>query len=288
MTSAVPRSQPYATLPVLPTDLVRQLMWRFAGRPDLQQLVLSTRRLARQTVARVVAQGGRETQEWTADKQQMLEAFDQAGITGLSAGRGEENQAAGAANLAAALAAFELAWVDGGAAACSSALRLAQEPIAEAGTSRAARALPRAPPVGSDREASRPSRVGPFASPNRCRSQASRRARCPAESASRSGRTGRSRCLEVQKRGRFTTNMDFANFVVATVASDDPRIQGTCMVILEEGDPRRIRPRARGPGDRPPTRVDSQPDVQCPGARLPNPRRLHDSRRCAHSQLSAT
>ena len=31
--------------------------------------------------------------------------------------------------------------------------------------------------------------------------------------------------------------MDFANFVVATVASDDPRIQGTCMVILEEGDP---------------------------------------------------
>ena len=56
----------------------------------------------------------------------------------------------------------------------------------------------------------------------------------------RVGRSGtsrrRRRCLHVQKRGRFTNNMDFANFVVVAVASDDPRIQGTCMVILEEGD----------------------------------------------------
>ncbi len=42
--------------------------------------------------------------------------------------------------------------------------------------------------------------------------------------------------LQVQKRGRFTNNMDFANFVVVAVASDDARIQGTCMIILEEGD----------------------------------------------------
>ena len=42
--------------------------------------------------------------------------------------------------------------------------------------------------------------------------------------------------LHVQKRGRFTNNMDFANFVVVAVASDDERIQGTCMIILEEGD----------------------------------------------------
>ena len=43
--------------------------------------------------------------------------------------------------------------------------------------------------------------------------------------------------LRVEKRGRFITNMGFANFVTAAVESDDPRIKGTCMVILEEGDP---------------------------------------------------
>jgi hypothetical protein len=43
--------------------------------------------------------------------------------------------------------------------------------------------------------------------------------------------------LEVEKRGRFITNMGFANFVTAAVEADDPRIRGTCMIILEEGDP---------------------------------------------------
>src|SRR6185312_4600174 len=42
--------------------------------------------------------------------------------------------------------------------------------------------------------------------------------------------------LEVNKRCRFITNMGFANFVTAAVESDDPRLKGTCMVILEEGD----------------------------------------------------
>jgi alkylation response protein AidB-like acyl-CoA dehydrogenase len=43
--------------------------------------------------------------------------------------------------------------------------------------------------------------------------------------------------LRVEKRGRFITNMGFANFVTAAVESDDPRLKGTCMVILEESDP---------------------------------------------------
>ena len=43
--------------------------------------------------------------------------------------------------------------------------------------------------------------------------------------------------LQVEKRGRFITNAGFANFVTAAVDSDDPRIKGSCMVILEEGDP---------------------------------------------------
>jgi alkylation response protein AidB-like acyl-CoA dehydrogenase len=40
----------------------------------------------------------------------------------------------------------------------------------------------------------------------------------------------------VEKRGRFITNIAFANFVTAAVISDDPRIKGSCMVILEETD----------------------------------------------------
>ncbi|MFW5734073.1 MAG: acyl-CoA dehydrogenase family protein, partial [Oceanidesulfovibrio sp.] len=42
--------------------------------------------------------------------------------------------------------------------------------------------------------------------------------------------------LAVEKRGRFITNMAFANFVTAAVNTDDERIKSSCMVILEEGD----------------------------------------------------
>ncbi|MDE3167006.1 MAG: acyl-CoA dehydrogenase, partial [Acidobacteriota bacterium] len=48
---------------------------------------------------------------------------------------------------------------------------------------------------------------------------------------------GQEPVLQVEKRGRFITNMGFANFVTAAVESDDPRIKGTLMVILEETDP---------------------------------------------------
>ena len=49
--------------------------------------------------------------------------------------------------------------------------------------------------------------------------------------------------LQVEKRGRFITNIGFANFVTAAVDSDDPRIKGSCMVILEESDRRHFRSR---------------------------------------------
>ncbi len=42
--------------------------------------------------------------------------------------------------------------------------------------------------------------------------------------------------LQVEKRGRFITNIAFANFATAAVTSDDPRIKGSCIVILEETD----------------------------------------------------
>src|SRR5208282_389717 len=48
---------------------------------------------------------------------------------------------------------------------------------------------------------------------------------------------GQEPVLQVEKRGRFITNMGFANVVTAAVDSDDKRIKGSCMIILEEGDP---------------------------------------------------
>ena len=48
---------------------------------------------------------------------------------------------------------------------------------------------------------------------------------------------GKEPILQVEKRGRFITNIGFANFVTAAVDSGDPRIKGSCMVILEEDDP---------------------------------------------------
>ena len=48
------------TLRTLPGDDVRQIMWRFADRYELQMLVQGARGVARGPVARLVAQGERE------------------------------------------------------------------------------------------------------------------------------------------------------------------------------------------------------------------------------------
>src|SRR5208283_2536539 len=67
----------------LPSDAARQVQWGFADRYDLQMLVQSARAVARGPVARLVANGGRNSHEWTEAKAEMLEAFDAAGITAV-------------------------------------------------------------------------------------------------------------------------------------------------------------------------------------------------------------
>src|SRR5579883_681223 len=71
------------TLHTLPTDLVRQIQWRFADRYDLQMLIQSVRAVARGPVARLVAAGGRNSHEWTEQKSELLEYFDKSGITAV-------------------------------------------------------------------------------------------------------------------------------------------------------------------------------------------------------------
>src|SRR3974390_2193180 len=122
------------TMLTLPGDAVRQIQWRLADRFDLQMLVASARGVARGTVARLVAAGERNTHEWTDAKEGMLEAFDQAGVTAAFMEPEEGGFIVGPKNLALSLAAFELAWVDGGAATASLAGFLALAPIHERGT----------------------------------------------------------------------------------------------------------------------------------------------------------
>ena len=48
------------TLRTLPGDDIRQILWRYADRYDLQMLVQSARAVARGPVARLVADGARQ------------------------------------------------------------------------------------------------------------------------------------------------------------------------------------------------------------------------------------
>ena len=76
-----------ATMKMLPGDEVRQIMWRFAERYDIQMAVAGARQTARSVVARLVANGQRFTHEWTAEKQSL---FDDVAVETPS-GNGIEN-----------------------------------------------------------------------------------------------------------------------------------------------------------------------------------------------------
>ena len=219
----------------LPTDAIRQILWRFDDRFDLQMLVQSARGVARGTVARLVAEGQRNTHEWTPAKEEMMEAFDRAGLSAIFMEPEEGGFIAGPKNLALALAAFELAWVDGGAATASLAGFLALAPIHERGTPEQARhykslAAPAQP--GEDRKPWR----GAFALTEPIPYVGVDTGMLSGKVRVAEWRDSEEPWLQVDKRGRFITNIAFANFVTAAVSSDDPRIKGSCVVILEEGD----------------------------------------------------
>jgi alkylation response protein AidB-like acyl-CoA dehydrogenase len=198
-------------------------------------LVQSARGVARGTVARLVAAGERNTHEWTPGKNEMMEAFDRAGVTAAFMEPEEGGFISGPKNLALALAAFELAWVDGGAATASLAGFLALAPIHERGTAEQVlryKSLSAPPQPGEERKPWRGAFVLTEPIPY-----------VGVDTGMLSGKLrvaewveGEEPWLQVDKRGRFITNIAFANFATAAVISDDPRIKGSCMVILEETD----------------------------------------------------
>jgi alkylation response protein AidB-like acyl-CoA dehydrogenase len=224
------------TLQTLPGDDLRQIMWRFADRYDLAMIVQSTRTVARGPVARLVAQGARNSHEWTPEKASLLPAFDESGITAAFLDPEFGGFIEGPKNMALALIAFELSWVDAGAATSSLAGNLGLSPIHERGTpEQRAHYLALAAPVkpGENRQQVRAAfaltEPIPFVG---------------VETGMLAGRVrvaewkdGQEPILQVEKRGRFITNMGFANVVTAAVDSDDKRVKGSCMIILEETDP---------------------------------------------------
>ena len=219
----------------LPGDAVRQIEWRFSDRFDLQMLVQASRGVARGTVARLVAAGERNTHEWTPGKNAMMEAFDTAGVTAAYMEPEEGGFIAGPKNLALSLAAFELAWVDSGAATASLAGFLALSPIHERGTAEQSshyKAL--AAPAQPD-ENRKPWR-GAFVLTEPIPYVGVDTGMLNGKMRIAEWKDGEEPWLQIEKRGRFITNIAFANFVTAAVASDDPRIKGSCFVILEETD----------------------------------------------------
>ena len=231
-TAALPETRPMLTLP---TDAIRQIQWRFADRFDLHMLVASARGVARGTVARLVANGERNTHEWTPAKDEMMDTFDRAGLSAVFMEPDEGGFIAGPKNLALALAAFELAWVDGGAATASLAGFLALAPIHERGTPEQARfykSLAAPPQAGEDRKPWR----GAFALTEPIPYVGVDTGMLSGKVRVAEWKDGEEPWLQVDKRGRFITNIAFANFVTAAVSSDDPRITGSCVVILHETD----------------------------------------------------
>lgn len=220
----------------LPGDDVRQIMWRFTDRYEHQMVVQATRSVARGIVARLVADKQRHTHDWTPQKQEMLKAFDDAGVTAVFMDPEEGGYIKGPKNLALALVAFELSWVDAGAATASLANNLALEPIHEKGTPEQIHhymsgCVP--PKPGEKRKMLR----GSFALTEPLPYVGVDAGMLSGKIRVAEWKDGKEPVIQVEKRGRFITNMGYANFVTAAVDTDDPRIKSSCMVILEEGDP---------------------------------------------------
>jgi alkylation response protein AidB-like acyl-CoA dehydrogenase len=231
----MPGTLPADALRTLPTDEIRQMMWRLSDRFAHQLLVQAARAVARGPVARLVAAGGRGTHEWTPGKASLLDEFDHAGLTAVYLDPEHGGFIDGPKNLALALVAFELAWVDAGAATCSLAGHLALAPIHERGTPDQrsfylARTRPAQP--GEDR----PTWRGAFCLTEPIPYVGVETGLLNGKVRVAAWEDGEEPTLHVDKRGRFITNMAFANFVTAAVDSDDPRIKGSCMVVLEETD----------------------------------------------------
>lgn len=222
------------TMKMLPGDEVRQIMWRFADRYDIQMAVAGAREVARGLIAKLVADNQRATHDWTDAKHEMFTKFDECGI---SAGAMKPEYGGifdGPRNLALSLLSYEIAWVDQGAATSSFVNDLAIGPIAELGTEeQKARYMGLCAPGNPSGKTWR----GSFALTEPLPYVGVDTGVLCGRVGVAEWKDGEEPLLRVEKRGRFITNIAIADYVTVAVNAGDDRIKGSCMVIVEATDP---------------------------------------------------
>jgi hypothetical protein len=245
----------------LPGDDVRQIMWRFADRYELHMLVQ----------ARAAWRAGRSP-GWSPPAAQFarVDARKRPACSSTSTRAASPPRfldpeqggfIAGPKNLALALIAFELAWVDAGAATGSLAGNLGLAPIHERGTpeQRAKYIAGAAPPQAGRKPQTGPRRVRA----HRADAVRRRRNRHAGRQGARRGMEGRGEpMLQVDKRGRFITNMGFANVVTAAVDSGRSKNQGQLHGDSGGRRSRRLGPRHAHQKARPSAFLDQRSGFQ--------------------------
>jgi hypothetical protein len=185
----------------------RRAMWGLAAEPGLCEIRQTARRVAGELAAS------------EADRPAVLSALTRSGLIAMI-------DRAQSTALSLGLAAAELAVADGGVATCLLSAFLAHSVVRDFGTpEQQARYLDRGryphaalcltePPPGAG--------VDSLTLTGRARL-----ADAP---------PGAAPVLDVEKRGRFISHMEFAGFVLLAVDSGDRRLAGGCVVVAEPGD----------------------------------------------------
>jgi len=223
-------------LKTLPGDDIRQIMWRFTDRYDLQMLVQATRGVASGPAARLVADGARHGHDWTPAKASLLKAFDDAGVTTAYLDPQYGGYIEGPKNLMLSLLAFELAWVDAGAATLNLACNLGLEPIVERGTEEQKKHYMNLCVPAKEGE-NRKTWRGAFALTEPIPYVGVETGLLAGRVKVAEWKEGSEPILQVDKRGRFITGMAFADFVCCAVETGDPKVKTSCMIIVEKDDP---------------------------------------------------
>jgi hypothetical protein len=197
-------------------DEAHESLGRIHGDAELLAVRDKARQTARDQIAPLV-NGAHPAHGWTEDKASVLHILDNAGLTGL---------AAQCLTMPLALTVWELATIDAGVATLSLSGSLAQMPIRDFGTTE---------------QKARYLEQTNFRHGALCLTEPLPGA--GAEAVSLSGRMFQAGdaasgqpLLKIEKRGRFTSHMDFADFVVAAVEGDGGGVLGSGLVILEPED----------------------------------------------------
>jgi hypothetical protein len=201
-------------------DDLHWTMWRIADRSALQPVVQSARHVAREVVVPLLALGARANCVWTPQKAQLIAKLDTIGLNSIL------SSTQPSITMPLALAAWELARVDGGAAANILSGCMAQMPILDFGTRQ---------------QRERYLDSGHVRHGALCLTEPLPGAGSDALFLSGSVELTSSEIegepiLHIEKRGRFISHMEFADFVVAAVQGRSNHVHGSCLVVLEPGD----------------------------------------------------